>query len=370
MKHDYYEILGINKAASADEIKSAYRKLALKYHPDKNPGNKESEEKFKAINEAYEVLSDVKKRQQYDTFGQGNNNGNYTQYTSDFSSNMGDIFGDILGDFFGGSSNGRSRTSQKKRGEDLRYDVEVSYLDAMKGKEIPIDIFKKEVCSICNGNGTRDGASLKQCVKCDGKGQIRYTQGFFSFSQECQQCKGNGTVINNPCSECKGKGTVNKRKSIKIKIPAGVDEGVSLKISGSGNAGANGSPSGDLYIVVHLKQTEGFKKNGDDLHTEVTVSFSQAAMGIDYNVPVLDGYVKVKIPPSTQPGTVLRVREQGFPKLGRKNKGDLYVKINLFVPKHLNDTQKQALFEYAKSMGEIPKDARYQSDNFFRKIFR
>jgi molecular chaperone DnaJ len=370
MKRDYYEVLGVSKAASMDEIKSAYRKLALKYHPDKNQGNKEAEEKFKEMNEAYEVLSDVQKKQQYDTFGREiPAGGSYTQYSGDFS-NVSDIFGDVFGDIFGGGSSSRAKSkSSQRRGEDLRYDIEVSYLDAMKGTEISIDISKKEVCSLCRGSGSKDGSAPKQCPKCKGKGQMRYSQGFFSFSQECHQCKGDGTIINNPCPECRGGGTVNKIKPIKVRIPAGIDEGTSLKIAGSGNAGSNGSPSGDLYVIVHMKQTSGFKRDRDDLYTEISISFPQAAMGIEYEVPVIEGHIKVKIPPSTQPGTTLRVREQGFPKLGRKSRGDLYVKINIAIPKSMNDAQKRALFEYAKSMGEISKDSKYQSDNFFKKIF-
>ncbi|MDR0800433.1 MAG: molecular chaperone DnaJ [Endomicrobium sp.] len=375
MKRDYYEVLGVSKTASADEIKSAYRKLALKYHPDKNQGDKEAEEKFKEINEAYEVLSDAQKKQQYDTFGHdatggmpGGGNpfdgqGSYTQYSGDFSS-VGDIFSNI----FSGGSGGRSKASQR-RGEDLRYDVEISYLDAMKGTEISIDIPKKETCSACNGTGSRDGSAPKQCPRCKGKGQIKFSQGFFSLSQECPQCKGERTIINNPCPECEGVGAIRKRKTIKVRVPAGIDEGTSLKVADSGNAGYNGAPAGDLYVVVHMRQIAGFKRIGDDLYTKISISFPQAAMGIEYEVPVIEGHVKVKIPPSTQPGTTLRVREQGFPKLGRKNRGDLYVEINISVPKSMNDAQKRALFEYAKSMGEVSKDAKYQSRNFFKKIF-
>ena len=377
MKRDYYELLGIAKTATTDEIKSAYRKLALKYHPDKNPGNKEAEEKFKEINEAYEVLSDAQKKQQYDTFGHdasggmGDGYGGYTQYSSSDFSNMGDIFGDILGNVFCGSqrSGRKGGRSSQRRGEDLRYDVEISYFDAMKGAEISIDIPKKETCSTCHGTGSKDGSVPKRCSQCKGTGQVRYSQGFFSVSQECPQCKGAGVVISNPCLECRGEGTVKKRKTIKVKVPAGVDEGTSLKVTGSGNAGANGVSPGDLYVVVHMKQSAGFKRSTDDLHTEIPISFSQAAMGMEYDVPVIEGHVKVKVPAGTQPGTTLRVREQGFPVLGRKNRGDLYVKINISVPKFMNDEQKRALFEYAKAMGEVPKDAKYQSDNFFKKIF-
>ncbi|MDR2644482.1 MAG: molecular chaperone DnaJ [Endomicrobium sp.] len=378
MKRDYYEVLGVAKSATNDEIKSAYRKLALKYHPDKNPGNKEAEEKFKEINEAYEILSDAQKKQQYDTFGHdatGGGNpfggqGSY-QYSSGDFSNMSDIFGDIFGDIFsgqGGRRGGRA-SSQHRRGEDLRYDIDISYLEAMNGAEISIDIPKQEVCSSCHGTGSKDGSAPKQCPQCKGSGQVRYSQGFFSFTQECPKCYGKGTIISNPCPDCRGEGTVKKRKTVKVRVPAGVDEGTSLKVSGSGNAGANGTPAGDLYVVVHMRSTPGFRRDGDNLHTEISVSFSQAAMGVEYDVPVLQESVKVKIPVGTQPGTTLRIREQGFPKLGRKNRGDLFVKVNVSVPKSMNDAQKRALFEYAKSMGEVPKDSKYQSDNFFKKIF-
>jgi len=381
MKRDYYEVLGVAKSATNDEIKSAYRKLALKYHPDKNPENKEAEEKFKEINEAYEVVSDAQKKQQYDasghdaTVGGGNpfsgQQGGYQYASGDFS-NMGDIFSDIFSDIFGGQGGrkGGRTSSQRRRGEDLRYDVDISYLEAMNGAEISIDMPKKEVCSSCRATGSKGGSAPKQCPHCKGGGQVKYSQGFFSFSQECPQCHGKGAVVSNPCPECRGEGTVKKRKVVKVRVPAGVDEGTSLKISGSGNAGVNGAPAGDLYVVVHMKSASGFRRDGDNLYTEISISFSQAAMGVEYDVPVLQGSVKVKIPAGTQPGTTLRAREQGFPKLGRKNRGDLFVKVNVSIPKSMNDAQKRALFEYAKSMDEVPQDSKYQSDNFFKKIFR
>jgi len=380
MKRDYYEILGVDRTSSLDEIKSVYRKLALKYHPDKNPDNKEVEEKFKEINEAYEVLSDTQKKRQYDTFGHNfvgsstggsssSQGGNYTQYSGDFS-NVGDIFGDIFDMFSTGSGRGSSDRTSQSRGEDLHYDAYVSYIDAMEGTEISIDLPKKEICLICHGTGSRDSSGLKQCLQCKGTGQVRYSQGFFSVSQDCSHCKGKGTFISNTCFECRGSGTVKKRKTIKLKIPAGVDDGVSLKVAGAGNVGLNRAPSGDLYVVIHMKKMPGFKRDVDDLYTEISISFPQAVIGIEYNVPVVEGFVKVKIPPATQPGTTLRVREQGFPKLGRKSRGDLYVKINISVPKLMNDIQKRALFEYAKTTGEVSKDAKYQNDNFFKKIFR
>ncbi|MCL2335658.1 MAG: molecular chaperone DnaJ, partial [Endomicrobia bacterium] len=286
-----------------------------------------------------------------------------------YGDNMEDIFGDIFSNVFGGGGARSSRSRAAQRGEDLRYDVEISYLDAMKGAEISVDIPKKETCFACHGSGAKDGSKPKQCPQCRGSGQVRYSQGFFSFSQECPQCRGKGAIIENPCPNCRGAGTVKTRKTIKVRIPAGVDEGTSLKVTGSGNAGANGAPAGDLYVVVHMKPERDFKRSGDDLYTDIYVSFSQAAMGLEYDVPVVEGHVKVKIPPATQPGTTLRVREQGFPQLGSRSRGDLYVKVNVSVPKSMNDAQKRALFEYAKSMGELPKDAVYQSDGFFKKIF-
>ncbi|AKL98155.1 molecular chaperone DnaJ [Endomicrobium proavitum] len=378
-KRDYYEILGVQKSAAADEIKSAYRKLALKYHPDKNQGNKEAEEKFKEINEAYEVLSDAQKKQQYDQFGHdasgmGGNpfggQGGYSQYSGDFS-NMGDIFGDIFGDMFSGGGSRRGGAAKaSKRGADLRVDIDVSYLDVMKGTEVSIDVPKQDTCQTCRATGAKDGAKSKTCPQCKGSGQVRYSQGFFSFQQECSKCHGKGTVIDNPCNVCHGEGTVKVRKNIKVRIPQGVDEGTTLKVAGSGNAGANGAAAGDLFVVIHMKRDRNLVRKGDDLFTEISISFSQAAMGFEYDVAVVEGNVKVKIPAGTQPNTTLRVREQGFPRLGTKHRGDLFVKVNVSVPKFLSDAQKRALFEYAKSVGEIPKDAQYQGhESFFKKIF-
>ncbi|MDR3111564.1 MAG: molecular chaperone DnaJ [Elusimicrobiota bacterium] len=374
MKRDYYDVLGIKKTSSTDEIKSAYRKLALKYHPDKNPGNKEAEEKFKEINEAYEVLSDIQKRKQYDTFGHEGTAGGGNPFGGGFNADdLGDVFsnmGDIFSDFFGGAKTSKKSKSYYSRGQDLQRDIELSYLDAMKGIEISLDIFKEEVCPGCHGSGSSDGSASKQCPKCKGKGQVRYSQGFFSFQQDCPNCSGTGTVIANPCPQCSGSATVKGRKTVRVKIPPGVDEGTALRVTGSGNAGKNGAPSGDLHVVVHLKPEKNFKRHGDDLHTETFITFAQAAMGAEHEISVIDSKLKLRIPPATQAGTVLRIHEQGFPKLGRRSRGDLFVKINIAVPKNLNEKQKEALFEYAKSMGEIPQDVQFQNESFFKKIFK
>ncbi|MDR3048535.1 MAG: molecular chaperone DnaJ [Elusimicrobiota bacterium] len=380
MKRDYYEVLGITKSAADSEIKSAYRKLALKYHPDKNPGNKEAEEKFKEINEAYDILSDKQKKQQYDTFGHdavngaggnpfsGGNpfGGGGFQYSGGVDIN--DIF-ENLGDMFSGGSRRRSGRQETNRGADLRADVEVSYNDAMNGAEFTVEIPKKETCGSCRGTGGKDGSKPKQCPQCHGSGQIRRSSGFFSFAQTCSRCGGSGQIIDNPCPQCRGAGAIKKRNSIKVRIPAGVNEGTTLRVSGSGDAGSNGAPAGDLFVVVHLKPMANFQREGDNLHTKISITFAQASMGTEYDVPIINGSVKVKIAAGTSAGTTLRVREQGFPRLGRRDKGDLYVNIDVKIPKSMNDAQKKALFEYAKTMGEIPKDAQYQSDGFFKKFF-
>jgi len=383
MKRDFYEVLGVTKNASADEIKSAYRKLALKYHPDKNPGDKPAEEKFKEINEAYEILSDNQKKQQYDSFGHdafngaGGGGGNPFGGGSPFGGggfqysgnvDINDIF-ENLGDIFGGGSSRRSSRRDADRGSDLRAVVEVSYSDVMKGAEYNIEIPKKETCQSCHGTGAKGGAAPKQCPQCRGSGQVRRSQGFFSFAQTCPRCHGNGQIIDNPCPDCRGEGTIRKRNSIKVKIPAGVDEGTTLRVSGAGDAGINGAPSGDLFVIIRLKPNADFTRNGENLYTKISITFAQAAMGTEYDVPIVDGNVKLKIPAGSAAGTTLRVRGQGFPKLGRRDTGDLYVSIDIKIPKSMNDIQKKALFEYAKSMGEIPRDVQYQNESFFKKVF-
>jgi molecular chaperone DnaJ len=377
VKRDYYEVLGVNKTAGVDEIKSAYRKLALKYHPDKNPGDKASEEKFKEINEAYEMLSDASKRVQYDRFGhagvgtapppQGGGPQGYGD-AADFS-DIGDIFGDMFGDVFGGArGGGRGKRREKStHGRDLQYDLEISLTDAFTGVEVPLQIPRQEPCSACGGSGAKAGTSSKTCSQCKGAGQVRYSQGFFSFNQACPRCGGEGEVIESPCPSCRGSGTSKTTHKVTVRVPAGVDEGTSLRVSGAGDAGPKGGTPGDLYVVIHLKKDQRFTRDGDDLHTESPVSFSTAVFGGDISITTLEGSVTLKVPQGTQPGTVFRVKEHGFPKLGRRSKGDLFVKVTIEVPKNLTEKQKGALQNFAQSMGESVQAG---SDNIFKKVFK
>ena len=372
--------MGVGKSASVDEIKTAYRKLALRYHPDKNPGDKSAEEKFKEINEAYEMVSDPRKRQQYDAYGHagvgtagppppGGGAGGFPGDGGDFS-NAGDVFGDIFGDIFGGGGAGgggsrRGSSSRSRRGADLQYDIEISLSDAAKGAELPIEVPHQEGCASCQGTGAKPGTGSKTCPQCKGSGQVRYSQGFFSFAQTCPTCKGEGQIIDVPCPVCRGAGRKKNVHKVTIRIPPGVDEGTSLRVTGSGDAGAKGGPSGDLYVVIHLKRDPRFTRSGDDLHTEIDISFVKAALGGESEVETLDGKVKVKIPPGTQVGTTFRIRESGFPKLGRRGKGDLLVKANIIVPKNLTEKQKVALKQYAQAGGEDVSDA----PGMFKKVF-
>ena len=380
MKRDYYEILGVSKSAAEDEIKQAYRRLALKYHPDKNPGDKAMEEKFKEINEAYEILSSDK-RAQYDRFGhagvgtappppQGQGGGGFGDY-SDFSGNVGDIFGDMFGDIFqGGGSGGRRSQQRQRRGDDLQYSLELSLVDAAKGTEAAIEVPHFEVCSTCTGSGAKQGTTPKTCPQCKGSGQVRYSQGFFSFSQTCPKCLGEGHIVDNPCTACKGTGRQKITRKITVRIPPGVDEGTSLRVASAGDVPPHGGQPGDLYVLLHIKKDPRFKRQGDDLTTELKLSFPQAVFGGDFDVPTISNKVKLKIQPGTQPGTILRVQGEGMPRLGRKGNGDLLVKITVTVPKNLNERQKLALRQFMQASGaseDAPKDS--SQPGVFKKVF-
>jgi molecular chaperone DnaJ len=345
-KKDYYEILGVSRNASDQEIKSAYRKLAVKYHPDKNPGNKEAEEKFKEAAEAYSVLSDSQKRAQYDRFGHSGLGGSQGFDPSVFSE-FGDIFGDFFGfgDLFGGGSRKRSAA---QRGSDLRYDLEVSFFDAAFGLKTKIKIPRLESCESCGGSGAAPGSGPTTCPTCQGHGQVRYQQGFFSISRACNHCQGTGRIVRNPCKDCRGEGRIHKEKTLEIRIPAGVDNGSRLRVSGEGEAGIQGGPAGDLYVVIFVKEHEFFERQEDNLYCAVPLSFPQAALGDEIKIPTLEGEEKLKIPEGTQSGSIFRIKGKGIPSLNGRGRGDLFVTVNVITPAKLTREQKKLLEQLAE----------------------
>lgn len=344
-KRDYYEVLGVAKTATDGEIKRAYRALAVQYHPDKNPGDAAAEEKFKECAEAYAVLSDQQKRASYDRFGHQGVGAGAGGFDPGFS-NIEDIF-DIFGfgDMFGGRSGHRTSV---QRGSDLRYDLEITLSDAATGKDEKLRIPRLETCEECTGTGAEKGTSPETCITCGGSGQTRYQQGFFSVMRPCGNCGGKGQIIKSPCKTCRGAGRVEKEKTIEIKIPAGVETGSRLRVTGEGEAGVNGGPSGDLFIVLHVKEHKDFERQGADLYSAVPITFAQAALGADIKVKTLDGEEDLKVPAGTQTGTVFRVKGQGMPNLGGRGKGDLFVAVTVITPKSLNKEQRKLLEQLAE----------------------
>jgi molecular chaperone DnaJ len=353
-KRDYYEILGVSRNANDDEVKKAYRRLAIQLHPDRNPGDHQAEDKFKEVNEAYQVLSDPDKRAQYDRFGhaafQGPQGpGGFGGF--DFSQGFEDVFSDIFGDFFG-TGRGRSR-SRSRRGDDLRYDLEIDFEEAHRGAERVIKVARLAQCEVCNGTRTAAGASgQRTCPNCRGTGQVRTQQGFFSISTTCAQCRGEGSIISDPCQKCQGQGRLRKLQSLSVRIPPGVDNGSRLKLRGEGEAGFGGGPSGDLYVVIHVREHPIFARQDNDVIVEVPVSFPQVALGAEVEVPTLDGKVKFKIPGGTQSGKVFRLKGKGFTDLHGYGRGDELVKIVVETPKRLTARQRELLEEFAKVSGE------------------
>lgn len=345
-RRDYYEILSVSKSASDQEIKSAYRKLAMQYHPDRNPGNAEAEEKFKEAAEAYAILSDAQKRAQYDRYGHagvsggsGGFNGFDPNVFSDFSDILGDIFG--FGDFFGGSRRGGGRS---QRGSDLRYDIELSFEEAAFGVKKKIHFPRHELCTECDGTGGAQGSGTSTCSTCNGYGQVRFQQGFFSITRTCSQCRGSGQIIKNPCKTCRGEKRIVRERNLEVKIPAGVDTGDKLRVSGEGEAGGRGRPPGDLYVVLAVKEHEFFERREHDLYCHVAISFPQAALGAEISVPTLEGEEeRLRIPAGTQPGMVFRVRNRGITKRGGSARGDLYVTTDIAVPSKLTKEQKEII---------------------------
>ncbi|QZY56541.1 molecular chaperone DnaJ [Crassaminicella profunda] len=369
-KRDYYEVLGVDKGADEQTIKRAYRKMAMKYHPDRNPGDTQAEEKFKEANEAYEILSDQNKRARYDQFGHAGVDGN-AQGGFGGASGFGgfeDIFGDIF-DMFGGGFSSSRRKAGPKKGDDLKYELPISFEEAAFGVEKEITIKRHENCSTCNGTGAKPGTSKKTCSKCNGTGEVRYATrtplGQFVNVKPCDACNGEGHIIEKPCEKCHGTGKELKQKKIQIKVPAGVDTGSVIPLRGEGEPGEKGGPSGDLYIVLRVRPHGIFKRDGNDVICEIPITFVQATLGDELVVPTLDGKIKYNIAEGTQSGTIFRIKGKGIPSLRGYGRGDLYVKVIVEVPKKLNEKQKELLKQFADIMGE---DVHEQRKSFFHKV--
>lgn len=354
-KRDYYEVLGVAREASEQEIKSAYRKLALQHHPDRNPGNKPAEDKFKEAAEAYAVLADTDKRHMYDRFGHAGLGGaatggfdpNVFTGFEDILGGLGDMFG--LGDIFGG---GRRRGGAQ-RGADLRYDLEISFEESAKGAETSIQIPRQETCDTCGGNGSAPGSKPATCPQCQGHGQLRYQQGFFTVARTCGQCRGAGSIITKPCAPCHGAGRVQKEKTLTVRIPAGIATGQRLRLTGEGEGGPGGGRPGDLYVVIHVQEHSFFQRDGNDLHCEIPLNYSTLALGGEITIPTLEGTEPFALPEGTQTGTTFRLRGRGMPDVAGRSRGDLLISVKVTTPRKLTKDQKKLLEQLATS---LPKD--------------
>ncbi len=348
-KRDYYEVLGVDKGVSEKDLKKAYRRVAMKYHPDRNPDDKEAEDKFKEASEAYEVLSDSQKRAAYDQFGHAGVEGQGGMGGGQGFGNFSDIFGDVFGDIFGGGGGQRGRGGPA-RGADLRYTLDLSLEDAVKGTSVKIRVPTLVSCEPCNGSGAKPGTSPVTCTTCGGVGQVRMQQGFFSVQQTCPNCRGKGTIISDPCVDCHGQGLIEETKTLSVKVPAGVDTGDRIRLAGEGEAGADGGPSGDLYVQVAVKEHPIFQRDGKNLYCEVPISFVDAALGGELDVPTLDGRVKLKVPAETQTGKLFRLRGKGVTPVRGGSAGDLMCRVIVETPVNLSNKQKDLLKELKQSM--------------------
>ena len=362
-KADYYELLGVSRDIGVEELKKAYRKAALRYHPDRNPGDKAAEEKFKELSEAYQVLSDPEKRSQYDRFGHaafeqgaGGFGGGF-----DFSTNFEDIFGDIFGDFFGGGG----RAGRQVRGQDLAYSLEVSFEEAAFGTEKTVSIPRRVTCATCQGTGAEPGTRPQTCGTCRGSGQMRFQQGFFTVARTCNRCGGQGSVVTDPCTECQGAGAVRKTSNLQIKIPGGVDSGSRLKLRGEGEAGPVGGIAGDLYVTIQVGEHPLFERQNNEVICELPISFPQAALGADIEAPTLEGKIKMKVPAGTQSGSIFRLRGKGIVDLRGRGRGDQLVRIVVETPTDLGARQKELLEEFARLNGG---EVHPISKGFFDKV--
>ncbi|HEY2857749.1 MAG TPA: molecular chaperone DnaJ [Terracidiphilus sp.] len=351
-KADYYEVLGVARDASDQELKSAYRKLALKYHPDRNPGDHAAEEKFKEASEAYQVLCDADKRAAYDRFGHAGvgasaGPGGFSGFSGNVD--LGDIFGDLFGEMFN-MGGGGSRGSRQQRGDDLRFDLSIDFEDAVFGAQTEVKIRRLEICPTCDGRGSASGRGPSVCSQCQGRGQIRYQQGFFSVARTCSACSGTGTIIGDPCQTCRGETRVSKELKLNVKIPPGVEEGTRIRYAGEGDAGRANGPKGDLYVVLSIQPHDFFERDGHDLRCVVPISFPQAALGAEIEIQGVDGAVTLKIPEGTQSGKEVRVRGRGVPVLNGKGQGDLVVKVLVQTPRKLTRAQRELVNKLAETM--------------------
>ncbi|MFL0801388.1 MAG: molecular chaperone DnaJ [Agarilytica sp.] len=347
-KRDYYEVLGVSKDASSQELKKAYRRVAMKHHPDRNPDNPESEELFKEASEAYEVLSDTQKKAAYDQYGHAGVEGQAGMGGGEGFGNFSDIFGDVFGDIFSGGGGGRR--GGPARGSDLRYTLDLSLEDAVKGTTVKIKVPTLVNCKPCKGSGAKSGTSPKSCSTCGGVGQVRMQQGFFSVQQTCPSCRGKGTIISDPCRDCHGHGRVEETKTLSVKVPPGVDTGDRIRLAGEGEAGADGGPSGDLYVQVSVKDHEFFQRDGKNLYCEVPISIFDACLGGELEVPTLDGRVKLKVPAETQTGKLFRMRGKGVVPVRGGSAGDLMCRVVIETPVNLSKKQKDVLQELKDGM--------------------
>jgi molecular chaperone DnaJ len=367
-KADYYEVLGVTREVSEAELKTAYRKLAMKYHPDRNPGDASAEERFKEASEAYQVLSDGDKRAAYDRYGHAATSsgfggaGPFAEATD-----LGDIFGDLFGEMFGGGS--QRRGTRVQRGEDLRFDITIEFEDAVFGKETEIKVRRRENCAACHGVGTTSGRGPTVCAQCQGRGQLRYQQGFFSVARACGACGGSGTVITDPCTTCRGETRVAREFKMNVKVPAGVEDGTRIRYSGEGEAGRFGGPRGDLYVVLTVRPHDYFERDGNDLHCVVPISFPQAALGAEVQIPSLNGEVTLRIPEGTQNGKEFRIRNEGVPHLNESGRGDLIVEVLIQTPKKLSRTQRELVRQLADSLAVENKPASRNMLNKMKDLF-
>ena len=371
-KRDYYEVLGISKGASEDEIKKAYKKMARKYHPDLNPGDKDAEEKFKEVNEAYEVLSDANKKARYDQYGHAGVDPNFGAGAGagfDGAFDFGDL-GDIFGSFFGGGAR-RTNPNAPQRGDSIRVSVAISFEEAAFGCEKTVSFDRYETCSTCHGNGCAPGTSPETCPDCHGSGTVQQRRqtpmGVFATSAPCGRCGGKGKIIHQPCKDCRGTGFLRKRATLQASIPAGIDNGQTISLRGQGNAGKNGGPAGDLLITITVRPHELFRREGTSVLCEAPITFTQAVLGAELEIPTIDGKVQYTLPEGTQSGTTFRLKGKGIPAINGRGRGDQYVTVYIETPKNLNREQKEALKKFAEAMGEEESEKQKGFFNKFKK---